>query len=589
MNGNKIILTSLKATAKKKPLNMFLLFAAILLGISMQLVPPQLLKNIIDNTISLGISNNLWKLSMYYMLAVIISGIADFIREYMMAVIGENMLSNIRYNMGKKLSKLPISYFSNNAIGEVMSRFTADVDAVGTLFASGLIGMLADTLKALGIIVSIYLLSPTLALYSLVLIPMIYFIAKYFKNSTLKAQIETRKAVGHINGFIQELFNDIRTVKIFGMERHFISNFQKPLNDNIHAVHKTSTYDSIFPCLMQVFRALIITITVIIAAPSGLGTLGITSGSLAAIIDLISRILAPVESIAMEFQTIQEAISGVKRIEDFIKEPEESRYTDAYDELSVDLSLKDKYAKLSISLKEVSFCYNAGKNVVENISLDIKPGTKVALVGRTGAGKSTILNLVAGLYAPNKGSIKIGGFNPFTMSPNLRRHIIGIVPQSFPIYNGSVKDAITLFDDTIAFEDVITTAKSVGLHKDIMKLPKGYDTLIGEGESKLSYGQYQLLSLACALVCNPPILLLDEVTSGLDAITEQKIFKALREVSEDRTILTISHRVSGIIDADEVVILENGIIVERGTPHELLGKDGWYAKYNEIEKLGWRI
>lgn len=587
--NNNIILSSLKATVKKKPLNMFLLFVAIILGISMQLVPPQLLKNIIDNNISLGVSQNLWKLSMYYMLAVIISGLADFIREYMMAVIGENMLSNIRYNMGKKLSRLPISYFSNNPIGEVMSRFTADVDAVGTLFTSGLIGMLADILKALGIIVSIYILSPTLALYSLILIPMIYFIAKYFKDATLKAQIETRKAVGHINGFIQELFNDIRTVKIFGMERHFISNFQKPLNDNINAVHKTSTFDSIFPCLMQVFRALIITITVIIAAPSGLGALGITSGSLAAIIDLISRILAPVESIAMEFQTIQEAISGVKRIEDFIKEPEESRYTDAYDELSIDLSLKDKYAKLSISLKEVSFCYNTGKNVVENISLDIKPGTKVALVGRTGAGKSTILNLVAGLYAPNKGSIKIGRFNPFTMSPNLRRHIIGIVPQSFPIYNGSVKDAITLFDDSITIEEVITAAKSVGLHKDIMKLPKGYDTLIGEGESKLSYGQYQLLSLACALVCNPPILLLDEVTSGLDAITEQKIFKALREVSKDRTILTISHRVSGIIDADEVVILDNGIIVERGIPEELVGKDGWYAKYNEIEKLGWRI
>lgn len=586
---NNIILSSLKVTAKKKPLNVVLLFAAIILGISMQLVPPQLLKNIIDNNISLGVSQNLWKLSMYYMLAVIISGLADFIREYMMAVIGENMLSNIRYNMGKKLSRLPISYFSNNPIGEVMSRFTADVDAVGTLFTSGLIGMLADILKALGIIVSIYILSPNLALYSLILVPMIYFIAKYFKDATLKAQIETRKAVGHINGFIQELFNDIRTVKIFGMERHFISNFQKPLNDNINAVHKTSTFDSIFPCLMQVFRALIITITVIIAAPSGLGTLGITSGSLAAIIDLISRILAPVESIAMEFQTIQEAISGVKRIEDFIKEPEESRYTDAYDELSIDLSLKDKYAKLSISLKEVSFCYNPGKNVVENISLDIKPGTKVALVGRTGAGKSTILNLVAGLYAPNKGSIKIGRFNPFTMSPNLRRHIIGIVPQSFPIYNGSVKDAITLFDDSITIEEVITAAKSVGLHKDIMKLPKGYDTLIGEGESKLSYGQYQLLSLACALVCNPPILLLDEVTSGLDAITEQKIFKALREVSRDRTILTISHRVSGIIDADEVVILDNGIIVERGIPEELVGKDGWYAKYNEIEKLGWRI
>lgn len=297
------------------------------------------------------------------------------------------------------------------------------------------------------------------------------------------------------------------------MEMHFINNFQKPLNENIKAVHKTSTYDSLFPCIMQLLRAIIITITILVAAPTGFGALGLTIGYIAAVVDLISRMLAPIESIAVEFQTIQEAVSGLKRINTFDNLEEESRHYEGLNDLALGLSItKNANNNLSISMTDVSFSYGNGKDVVKNITLNINPGTKVAIA-----------------------------------------------------------------------------AKTVGLHGDIMKLPKGYDTLIGEGEIQLSYGQYQLLSLACALVCNPPILLLEEVTSGLDAITEQRIFKALKQISTNRTILTISHMVSGIIDADKVVILENGRIVETGTPRELVGRDGWYAKYNQIEELGRKI
>lgn len=579
---NRIIENSLKTTVKEKPFNIILLFMAIVLGIFMQLVPPQILKNIIDNNISKGIYQGVWKLSYYYLFAVLISGFADFIREFMMAIIGQDILQNIRYNMGKKLSYLPISYFSNNPIGQIISRFTSDVDAVGSLFTSGIIGMAADSLKAVGIIVSIYLLSPVLSVYVLLLIPILYFIAKFFKNSTLKAQIETRRAVGNINGFIQELFNGIRTVKIFGMEKHFISDFQQPLNENINAVHKTSIFDSVFPCLMQIIRALIISFTVIIAAPKGLGALGISIGSIAAVIDLISRILAPIESIAMEFQTIQEAVSGVKRIQSFASEDEEKRYSN-------DAVTIKGYENLSVSVNNVAFSYSKGNEIIKNVSFTVEPGQKTALVGRTGAGKSTILNLIAGLYKPDEGSIEIGGMDPFKMNPNIRRRIMGIVPQSFPVYDVSVRDAITLYDDGITEKQVEEAAKIVGLHDDIIKLPDGYDTIIGEGETGLSHGQYQLLSLACALVCNPPILLLDEVTSGLDGVTEDRVFKALRNISKSRTIITISHRVSGIIDADKVIILDSGKVMEEGTPSDLAGKNGWYAKYNQIEQLGWKL
>ena len=578
---NKIVSNAVKTTCKNKLIYIIFLTVAIVGGILMQLVPPQILKNIIDNNILKGIYDGIWKLSIYYLMAIVLSGAADFMREYMMATIGQDILLNIRLNMAKKLSRLPISYFSNNAVGEIMSQFTSDVDAVGTLFTSGLIGLLSDTLKAIGIMVSIYILSPILALYMLILIPIIYLIARFFKSNTFKAQMESRKAVGHINGAVQEIFNGIRTIKIFGMEDQFISGFQEPLNQNLEAVQKTSILNSIFPCLMQILRAIVIGTTVIIAAPTGLGAIGISIGSIAAAVDLISRMFAPIEAVAVEFQTIQEALSGLERIHDFDKEEEEYK-----EKLTLD---KKVSGNLPISVENISFSYEEGKNIVENISFDVEPGTKVALVGRTGAGKSTILNLVAGLYRPSQGSIKIGGLDPFEMPSNMRRRTIGIVPQSFPIYDGTIKDAITLYDETITEKEVITAAKTVGLHEDIMKLPKGYDTLIGEGEIKLSHGQYQLLTLACALVCNPPILLLDEVTSGLDSITEGRVFKALNEVSKNRTILTISHRISGIIDADKVIMLEKGRIVETGTPKELAGKDGWYAKYNQIEELGWKM
>lgn len=578
---NKIVSNAIKTTGNNKFKYIIILIIAIIAGILMQLVPPQILKGIIDNNIAKGVYDGLRKLSFYYLLAVILGGFADFMREYMMAILGQDIILNIRINMAKKLSKLPISYFSNNAVGEIMSQFTSDVDAVGTVFTSGLIGMLSDGLKAVGIMISIFILSPKLALYMLILIPIIYLIARFFKSNTFKSQMEARKAVGHINGYVQEVFNGLRTIKIFGMEDKVLSNFQEPLNQNLEAVHKTSTLDSIFPCLMQILRAVIITITVIIAAPNGLGALGISIGSVAAAVDLISRMLAPIEAIAVEFQKIQEALSGLERINDFDMEEEECKK-----ELAFDNEIPNY---IPITVKNISFAYDNEIDIVKNISFDIVPGTKVALVGRTGAGKSTILNIVAGLYKPNQGSIKIGEFDPFQIPANIRREIIGIVPQSFPIYDGTIKEAITLYDDDITQEQVIKVAKIVGLHEDIMKFLKGYNTIIGEGEMKFSYGQYQLLALASALVYNPPILLLDEVSSGLDSITESKIFKALKEISKDRTILTISHRISGIIDADRVIMLEGGRIVETGTSMELAGKDGWYAKYNQIEQLGWKL
>lgn len=588
MNDTKIIRNAFKATRSKKPVVITVLVFSIAAGIGMQLLPPQILRNMIDNHITKGISSGLWVLAAYYLFAVILGAAADLAREITLASVGQDLLSNIRFYMAEKLLRLPVAYFSNNSTGALMSYFTADVDTVGSALTSGIISIMADSLKAIGIVVSIYMMSHSLALFVLLLIPVIYIITDYFNKITLKSQLKARKAIGKINGFIQELFNGIRTIKMFGRESEFVNKLQEPLNDNLEAVNRASTYDSVFPCITQMIRATMIVFVVLLASPKGSGSAALSIGSIAACIDLISRMLDPIESIAVEFQSIQEAMAGIKRIQEFGSLPEENRRSEnsPSGETAAD---KLKCSKFSISVNNVAFDYGNGKAIVKGISFNIQPGTKVALVGRTGAGKSTLMNLVAGLYEVKEGSIKLGDFNPYSIPPELRRKIIGIVPQAIGIYEGTIKEIITLYDEDITEEQIIASTKAVGLHEDIMSLTKGYDTVVGEGEVQLSNGQYQLLALARAIVFNPPVLLLDEVTSGLDAITEQKVFKALRDISKDRTILTISHRVSGIIDADEVIILQKGKIVERGTPQELSGKEGWYAKYNQLEQLGWRL
>lgn len=580
----KIVISAFKATYKEKPLWVVTLFVAIIAGTLIQLLPPQLLKIIIDKHIEPGYLEGIWNLAFLYLMVVILGGVFDFFREFTIALVGENMLAEIRLKMAAKLSKLPISYFNRNAHGTIISYLTSDVEAVGTLITTGVIGMLADVLKALGIMISLFVLSPILALYAVSLIPIIYFITKGFKGATLKAQMETRKALGKINGSIQEIFNGIQTIKLFNKEEYFLSLFQEPLNENITAVNKTSTFDSIFPCIMQVLRALFITTIVMLVAPNGIGQLTTLSlGALAASIELISKLLAPIEAIAMEFQTIQEAVAGLKRIEEFYSLKEETR--EFYN------SYEKEFQKLegTIRVEGVSFSYEESKTILNNVSFNLKSGQKMAIAGRTGAGKSTLMNIISGLYKPKEGKITIGGLDPFLIPPKERRRLIGIVPQSFTIYDGTVREAITLFDEDIKEEEIIFAAKTVELHEKIMSLEKGYETLLGEGEQQLSNGEYQLLSLACAIVCNPPVLLLDEMTSGLDAITEEKIYKALKKICKGRTLITISHRVSGIIDADEALILKDGEIVEKGDPSELLKKEGWYKSFNEMENLGWRI
>ncbi len=555
------------------------LLLTVIAGMALQILPALLIRQIIDGHFSKGLFEGVWRLAGLYLAATVGAGAVEFIKVVVTTWLGQQVLLGVRGRMAERLSRLSMGYFSGTPVGEVMSRLTTDVDAVNTLFSAGLVGVVTDLLKVFGLAASLYILSSRLFLLALLSFPVIYLLSDYFRRHIYAMEKKVRVCVSDIYTFIQEWLGGILTVKAYGMEDTGKAKFRKPLSNHLDAINGISVYDSWFPCVMQTLRALMIAAAVFLGAVNGTAlSLGLTVGTLAAVADLFGRLFAPIEALATQFQTIQQAMAGIGRIQEFARQPVEER---AETPQTPDFHQ-------GIDIKGVQFAYGS-HTVLHHLDLSLAAGEKAVIVGRSGAGKTTLMNIVAGLYAPDQGHVRICGVDPYTLPASDRRKLLGVVTQMPQIFNGTVRDNITLRDDTIPLENVIRAARTVGLDKTIEALRHGYDTLLGEGEAGLSGGEVQLLSLARAIVMDPQVLLMDEPTSGIDASTEAAVFAAIRQVSQGRTILSISHRLSGVIDADRVHILARARIVESGTSDELAGRDGWYAVYKRMEDAGWQL
>jgi len=577
---------SMKTIFKHKPMFFFLLLGTVGVGAIANVWPSLILRQIVDGPLTTGVGS-IWKMAFVYLAAVLVIGILDFFREISATVIGQGVLLDTRKQMLEHLQKLPMKYYLRVPVGETLSKFTADLDAVNTLFSAGLVSAMADILKILGLFVTLFALSTPIGWIALGAIPIIFFLSNFFRKNIFVKQKVVRKKVSDINTTIQEIYSGLKIIKTFGKEDLFSKRFEEKLEAHRLAMNGNSVYDAWFPCIMQIVRASVIALAMV-AGASHNGTtlaLGLSIGTLAAIADLLVRMFEPVEAIASEIQTIQQAFAGIERIKDFFSEKVEDKYSC----LIENVSNLDSTVKKDIIVNQVDFEYTEGKKVINQATVTIMEGSKVAIAGRTGSGKTTLLSLIAGLYPAANGSITIGGSNPFLLPASERRKTIGIVPQNVQLFNGSILDNITLKDAEITKEDAWLALETVGLGETVRELEKEIDTIIGEGEAQLSFGQMQLLSLARAIVTNPPILLLDELTSGLDALTEKTLLNAIRQVSSNRTIITISHRISGIIDADTVHIMDAGKVVESGSPEELSKKEGWFAIYKRLEEHGWKV
>ncbi len=580
MKKNSLVKTSIINVIKGNK-GLAVILALMIIGVvAAGLIPPQVLKYIIDNNFMKKSTDGLLLSALIYMGVILFIGILGFIKEAILTVIGQKITKEIRYEMMVKLHKINAEFFTQNESGSVVSRFTNDVDAINSMFTSGMIGMIIDCLKISGIVVSIWIFSCRLGIIILLLLPVIYFITRLFQKKMLIAQLENRKLTGKVNNHISESFKNIQMIKSFSKETYMEKRYKDVLMDNFQTIERVNFYDSVFSPVIIIIKAVVIALVVIFSAKQ-LNIFNMSLGMIAASIDLITSLFNPIESLGMELQNIQQSISGIRRVNEFYDEREDDKKVDYTDIKSA------VNKKLNLSFDNVSFCYEGGTEILKDINLQIKPDEKVTFAGRTGVGKTTLFKLVLGLLKPTKGSITINGINVYDIPNYYKRNIFGYVDQGLNIVNGTVAEQVSLKDSSISMEQIKAALDFVGMTDYIQNLENGYNTEV-KNENIFSQGQKQLIAIARAIVTNPPILLLDEITANLDSITEDKIVSVLQKAGKNHTILSISHRLSSIIASDTVVILEKGRIKNSGSPEALLQNDEWYRSHIAMEKLTWR-
>ena len=535
-------------TIRKQKLLSFGLVFFVAGAIVMALLPPLVLAKIID-TISQRQRVSGGTILLYFGLLVC-SGLMEAAREVMLTIFGQKMTHALRSSLMGKFMSLTTENINKQEPGALVSRFIGDVDTVENLFTSGIISMFADVCKIISILAVIWCHTPGLTLILLLLLPVLFLFTRYVQKNTLTAQIRNRKALGRASGHVPETLHNIRTIHCLGKENYMEERYDTYINDSYQAMEKTNFYDAIYSPVILILNAAVVAAVMVLSASGSsliLTFFGMSAGTAVAIINYISQIFSPVENIGMEIQTIQSALAGIRRINEFLEleeklEPEEKKI----------LKNRNNERKTSpgtarnpiVSFDQVTFGYD--EHVVLNqVSFQVEEGEQVTLLGRTGAGKSTVFKLLLGLYTPQKGEVLINGIPASQLTDGQRRKCFGYVEQSFHMVPGTVRDQITLYDDSISDEQVQAAAALTGLDIVIAALEKGYDTVCTP--ELFSQGQWQLLSIARAAAAEPKLLLLDEITANLDAKTEQQVMQALKRVSEKRTVIAISHRVSAEI------------------------------------------
>ena len=499
-------------------------------SVAATLIPPLLLARLID---SLNAGVPLTSLAVLgYFGSLALEGLLSSAQESLLVLFGQKMTHALRSEMSRKLTMLPAGTLAGQNPGEVAARFSGDVDTVEALFTSGIISMVADACRILSIMAVIAVKNTGLALVLLLVLPLFAVFTRHVRKRMLAAQLDNRRAVAAVSGQVPETLHNIRTIHMLGLESYMERRYDRRIADGYTAMERTNFYDAIYSPVVLLLNAVVVGVVMLLSASGNtkiLTLFGMSVGTSVAVIDYISRIFAPIESLGMEIQTIQSAMAGVKRIDAFLGQPER-----------VLPGAREKETRGDVALSHVTFGYGE-KPVLRDFSMSVRQGEQVTLIGRTGAGKSTVFKLLLGLYQPEAGTVTIGGVDVSAISDRERRRCIGCVEQHFSRVPGTVLDQITLGDPQITEEMAKNAARLAGIDAAVQSLPEGYDTVCTE--EMFSQGEWQLLSIARAAAADPAVLLLDEITANLDAETEARVLEALRRASEGRTVLSVSHRI----------------------------------------------
>lgn len=499
-------------------------------SVAASLLPPLLLARVIDR-LTAGLPLSFLAVLLYFG-SLALEGLLTSAQESLLVLFGQRMTHALRSEMSRKLSRLPAGTLAEQNPGEVAARFSGDVDTVEALFTSGIISMAADACRIVSIMGVIAVKNTGLALILLLVLPLFAVFTRHVQKRMLAAQLDNRRAVAAVSGQVPETLHNIRTIRALGLEDYMERRYDRCIGDSYAAMERTNFYDAVYSPVVLLLNAAVVGIVMLLSASGNaqlLTLFGMSVGTSVAVINYISRIFAPIESLGMEIQTIQSAMAGVRRIDAFLDQPERTIPP-----------ARREAAQGDVEFAHVTFGYGE-RHILKDFSMTVKQGEQVTLVGRTGAGKSTVFKLLLGLYQPEAGTVTIGGVKVGDITDRERRTCIGCVEQHFSRVPGTVLEQITLGDPQITGEMARAAAALAGIDAAIRALPEGYDTVCTEGI--FSQGEWQLLSIARAAAADPAVLLLDEITANLDAETEAHVLAALRRASAGRTVLSVSHRV----------------------------------------------
>ena len=564
----KLLKRVLKFTRPYRKVLILSIFFSILLSF-LSPIRPFLINYAVDNYIIVPDPSQLRLICMVLISLLVLEALVQFLYIYLATWLGQHVIQDLRARVYQHILKLKMKYFDNTPIGSLVTRTISDIETISDIFSQGLFVIIGELLKLIVVVCMMFYTDWRLALVSLIAVPLLLIATMWFKRNIKSAFQEVRKEVSNINTFVQEHIVGMNLVQIFNRENSEFEKFKKINKNHLKAHLRSVFYYSVFFPIVEILSALSIGLIIWYGGESIISGKEVTLGELVAFILYIHMMFRPIRQLADRFNILQMGIVGSERVfkvldtKDFIK-----------DNGSV---VKDKIEG-TVKYKNVKFSYNDGNWVLNGISFSIEKGKKLALVGRTGSGKTSIINILNRFYEIQSGSITIDGINveKFKLD-NLRKHI-AVVQQEVHLFSSSIMQNIILFDENISEDDVVKASKEIGIHDFILTLPGGYDYIVGERGVTLSTGQRQLISFLRVYLRNPQILILDEATSSIDSYTEQILQSALKKISEGRTTIVIAHRLSTVIDSDKILLLKNGAVLEEGNHSELIKLNGEYKK-----------
>jgi len=552
------------------------LITAILLSI-FSVITPYLLKIVVDDYIRLKDYDGMKTILLFMLISLIFTVIFQILFVYFANFLGQKVIKNLRVKLFNNIINFKIDYFKNNPIGRLVTRTVNDIETIASIFSQGLFMIIADLLQMFLVIMVMLYVNFELSLIVFSILPIILYATKLFQKSMKKAFEDVRFQVANLNSYVQERISGMKIVQIFNRENKEYEKFKLINQFHRDAWLKTVWINSIFFPVAEISSSVLIGLIVWYGGYNIISDPTISIGTIFLFIQMSQMLFRPLRQIADKFNTLQMGMVSVERVFKIME-------TDFKIFNNGKVVLKS--IKGLILFENVKFSYNKKDEVIKGISLKINPGEKMAIIGSTGAGKSTIINLITRFYEINSGKIYVDGFSIQDIELNSLRDNIGIVLQDVFLYADSIYNNITLFDKSVRKSDVINSAKEIGVHDFIMTLPGGYNFNIQERGQMLSSGQRQLIAFLRVYIRNPDILILDEATSSVDSYSEEIIQKATKKLTKGKTSIIIAHRLATIKNADKIVVLERGKIIEEGTHAELLkSKNSIYNKYNKKNSL----